>query len=138
MRNSNILRVQRILIGLLLGLTLSVPMSADILTTLSVNQSSTMVTSGSSLAADVVISGLALPPEVGAFDIGISYDPTLLIPRGITFGGFLGDPLLFEALTASNFSFAPNVVEGAEVSLLSSAQLDMRQQLSQFGQTAAN
>jgi hypothetical protein len=86
-----------------------------------------LVTAGQTVNENVVISGLGLPPEVGAFDLGVSYDPTLLRPTGITFGDFLGDPLQFEALTASNLSFAPNIVEGAEVSLLSNAQLDALQ-----------
>ena len=57
----------------------------------------------------------------------IGYDPTLLMPTSVTFGDLLGDPLLFQALTASNLAFAPNIVEAAEVSLLSNAQLDLLQ-----------
>lgn len=109
----------------LLGSALSVPAWADAV--LSISPSSAAVLSGSPLNVDVVISGLGLPPEVGSFDLGVSYDPTLLTPTGVTFGNFLGDPSVFQALTMSNLSFAPNIVEAAEVSLLSTAALDALQ-----------
>ena len=119
----------RCIMGVLLGSTLSVPMSAAPIT-LSLNPASAAVTSGSMLDVSAVISGLGLPPEVGSFDVGVIYDPTLLTPTGVTFGGFLGDPDLLQALSASNLSFAPDIAEAAEVSLLSNTQLDMRQSAS--------
>jgi hypothetical protein len=84
-----------------------------------------VVTAGQTLNEDVVISGLGLPPEVGAFDMFIGFDPSLLVPTNVGFGPFLGDPSLFEALTA--FSLNPSNVEAAEVSLLPTADLDTLQ-----------
>lgn len=91
---------------------------------LSLNPSTTSVTTGSSVNVDVTISGLGLPPEVGSFDIFVLYNPALVTPTGITFGTGLGDPLLFEALTASSLPFTTGIAEGAEVSLLPTSTLD--------------
>lgn len=79
------------------------------------------------LAVDIVISGLKAggPPSLGAFDLDVSFDPAVLSPTDVTFGPFLGDPGLFEALT--DFNFFPGVVDLAEVSLLSPADLDALQ-----------
>ena len=95
--------------------------------TLSLNPSSPVVTAGDSLSLDVVIAGLYRPPEVGSFDVFVGYDPALLSPIGVTFGPFLGDLLLFEALADFNLFFAPSIVEAAEVSLLSTADLNVLQ-----------
>jgi hypothetical protein len=83
------------------------------------------VTEGQTVNEGVVISGLGLPPEVGAFDIFIGFDPSLLTPTNVEFGPLLGDPSLFEALTA--FSLNVSNVEAAEVSLLPTSDLDALQ-----------
>ncbi len=85
---------------------------------------------GRPVSVDTVLSGLAAagPPSVGAFDLDVSFDPSILSPTGVTFGAFLGDPSLFEALTAS--SFLPGVVDLAEVSLLAPTDLDTLQPVS--------
>lgn len=85
------------------------------------------VMAGDLLDVDVVISGLVAggSPSVGAFDLDVSFDPAILSPTDVTFGPFLGDPNLFEALT--DFTFLPGIVDLAEVSLLSSAELDALQ-----------
>jgi hypothetical protein len=85
----------------------------------------TDVSVGGAVNVDVTISGLnsGAPPSVGAFDLDVSYDPAVLNPTGVTFGPFLGNPALFEALTDFNF-LTPGIVDFAEVSLLSAAQLD--------------
>jgi hypothetical protein len=75
-----------------------------------------------------VISGLPTgsPPSVGAFDLSVAFDPAALFPLDVTFGPYLGDPLLFEALTDVDLS-SPGIVNFAEVSLLSPAELDALQ-----------
>jgi hypothetical protein len=80
---------------------------------------------GQSASVDIVISGLGdgTSPSLGAFDLNVSFDPTILAPTGVTFGIFLGDPDLFEAITAFDLLLAPGVLNVAETSLLLSAEL---------------
>ena len=52
------------------------------------------VSAGATISTDVNIAGLSNPPSVGAFDLTISYDPSLLTFTGVTFGVKLGDPAL--------------------------------------------
>jgi hypothetical protein len=89
--------------------------------------SSQIAQTGQPVSADIVISGVAAggPPSVGAFDLEVAFDPTILSAPSITFGPFLGDPNGLEALIASSLS--PAAVEIAEVSLLSPAALDTLQ-----------
>jgi hypothetical protein len=95
---------------------------------------SATVVAGDTLDVDVIISGVAAgaPPSVGGFDLVVSFDPTILSLReaDVSFGPFLGDPALFEALT--DVTFLPSVpelafVNIAEVSFLSPAELDALQ-----------
>jgi PEP-CTERM motif len=88
--------------------------------------SSPTVVAGQSLNVNIIISDLFAggPPSVGAFDLDVSFDTASLSPTGVTFGLFLGVPGL-ETLT--DFNFFPGVVDLAEVSLLSSAELDALQ-----------
>ncbi len=83
---------------------------------------------GQPVTVDVVISGLGAgaPPSVGAFDFDVSFNPGILSPTGVSFGPFLGNPDLFEALTS--FALTPVLVDFAEVSLLLPAELDALQQ----------
>ncbi|CAG0972652.1 hypothetical protein GEOBC_01363 [Geobacteraceae bacterium] len=78
---------------------------------------------GQSLSVDLLISGLG--SSVGSFDLDVSFDPAVLFPTGVAFGPFLGDPALGEALT--DFIFLGGVVDLAEVSLLTSSELDALQ-----------
>jgi hypothetical protein len=82
---------------------------------------------GQPVAVDVVISGLTAgaPPSVGAFDLDVSFNAGILSPTGVTFGPFLGDPALLEALTS--VAVTPGLVDFAEVSLLLPAELDALQ-----------
>jgi len=121
-------RMRSLCNSVILSVMLVAPLSASVL--LSFQPSSAVASNGSPLAVDVVISGLGLPPEVGSFDVFVGYNPALLSPVDVTFGLLLGDPLLFEALTASDISSVPGVVEGAEVSLLTTTDLDLRQSAS--------
>jgi hypothetical protein len=79
------------------------------------------------VAVDVVISGLGsgAPPSLGAFDLDVAFDASVLTPIGIEFGPLLGNPGLSEALTG--FLFSPGVVNVAEVSLLAPSVLDALQ-----------
>jgi len=79
---------------------------------------------GQAVSVEVVISDLG-DDEVGDFDLDVSFDPTILTPTTVTFGALLGGPTLFEAVTS--FSFLPGVVDFAEVSLLSPADLEALQ-----------
>src|SRR6202022_4282685 len=96
---------------------------------LSLVPSPATVTTGNTINVDVIISGLGHPPSVGAFDLNVGFNPSILIPTAVTFGTFLGDPNLFEALTDFDFG-TPGIVEFAEVSLLSPSELDALQQSS--------
>jgi hypothetical protein len=87
------------------------------------------VTIGNTVDVDVVISGLANPPSVGAFDLNVGYNPAIVSPTMVTFGPFLGNPLLFEALTAFDLATL-GIVNFAEVSLLSPSDLDSLQRSS--------
>ena len=93
---------------------------------LSLVPSSATVTTGNTVNVNVFISGVGDPPSVGAFDLNVGFDPAILAPTGVTFGAFLGDPTLFEALTAFDFG-TPGRVEFAEVSLLLPSELDALQ-----------
>jgi len=105
------------LIGLLL-LTPAWAVSVDLV------PSSPTVSPGDAVDVDVVVSGLAVggPPSVGSFDLDVSFDPTVLMPTGVTFGLLLGDPDLFEALVDA--TVLASAVTIAEVSLLSPTELD--------------
>jgi hypothetical protein len=99
------------------------PLQASVLFELT--PSPQIVVGGTSVSVNAVVTGLGNPPSVGSFDIDIGFNSALLSPTSVTFGTLLGDPALFEALT--DFKFSPGVVNIAEVSLLSNAQLDARQ-----------
>jgi hypothetical protein len=90
--------------------------------------SSATFTAGSTINVNVNVSGLPLggPPSIGAFDLTVRFDASLLAPQTVSFGPFLGNPLAFEALTGFEVSM-PSLVELAEVSLLSPADLDALQ-----------
>ncbi len=96
---------------------------------LSLVPSSATVTTGNTVDVDVIISGLGNPPSVGTFDLDVGFNTAILAPTTVMFGAFLGDPTLFEALTAFDFG-TPGKVEFAEVSLLSPSELDVLQRSS--------
>jgi hypothetical protein len=96
---------------------------------LSVNPSPASVVAGGTVTMSVLVSSLG--DVLGAFDLGVAYDPALLSPTGVTFGPALGDPGLFEALTTSSTA-TPGVFGISEVSLLGAAQLASLQSAYQF------
>jgi len=86
---------------------------------------SVSASSGEPVIVNIQVSDLGAGNVLGAFDLNVSYNPALFLLGSVVFGKSLGDPLLFEALTT--FSVAPGVINLAEVSLLSPAQLDAAQ-----------
>jgi hypothetical protein len=82
---------------------------------------------GGAVEIGVMISDLGdgVPPSLGAFDLGVSFDPAILSPTGVTFGAFLGDPALLEAITGE--SFFPGLLEPFEISLLLEPDLEALQ-----------
>ena len=117
--------VYNILVGILC-LMLTTPVLAI---SIGFNPASQTVGVGDSLSVDVVISGLeagGLDEIVGAFDLDVTYDPTILFASGVTFGPFLGDPSLFEALTDFDLSTA-GLIDFAELSLLDDSTLAVMQ-----------
>jgi len=88
------------------------------------------VVSGQPVHFNLLLSGLG-PAVLGGFDLDYGYSAALLDLTGVTFGSGLGDPALFEALTSTNTSI-PGIVDLAEVSLLTNAQLAALQPTSGF------
>lgn len=95
---------------------------------LSLNLSSQHVSRGDLAVVTLDISGLTAGgiPSLGAFDVDISFEPSLLTFQSATFGPFLGDEGLFETITNSNSS-TPGIVDVSEISLLSDFELDALQ-----------
>jgi hypothetical protein len=86
---------------------------------------------GGTAAVDIVISGLGdhMAPSVGAFDLDVTYDPTILTAIGVTFGACLGDlvppagaclgdPSLPVPGADVAFAFLPGLVDLAEASII--------------------
>ncbi|SEK41331.1 PEP-CTERM protein-sorting domain-containing protein [Colwellia chukchiensis] len=67
------------------------------------------------------------PVSLGAFDLDILFDPSVLSFTGYTFFDGLGDLLFFEALDFSVGEYAPGAVGLSEVSLLPPGVLDATQ-----------
>jgi hypothetical protein len=82
---------------------------------------------GTSVSVDVVISGLGdfTSPSLGAFDLDIAFDPSILSLSSVVFGPFLGDISLAEAIASDT----PGVgtVNVFEVSFLLDFELDALQ-----------
>lgn len=97
--------------------------------TLSLLPAASDATPGSTLLLDVVVAGLgdAAAPSLAAFDFDIGFDPAVLSLDEVSFGGFLGDMALGEALDVSFGELAPGLVNVAEVSFLAGGTLDALQ-----------
>lgn len=79
--------------------------------------------SGGAVSVDVSVSGLgsAAAPSLGAFDLALCFDPTVLSFRSVRFGALLGDEAASEAVTGvSPFN---SHLDAFEVSLLLPAEL---------------
>lgn len=94
--------------------------------TISINPATQTVSPGTTVNADLLASGFgtAVAPAIGAYDLSLSFDPTLLVFQGATFGTGL-DVLGLGSLQ----SIAPGAasVEFFELSLDSAADLDALQ-----------
>lgn len=111
---------------LLSGLLAGAP-AAGTAVTLELVPAAATVTAGEMIDVDVLVSGLGagVAPSVGAFDLDVSFDPMIFTLVDVVFGPFLGTPPV-EALTSFDVAVA-GIVDLAEVSLLSAAELDALQ-----------
>lgn len=85
------------------------------------------INAGDSGLVSVVIGGTTAgaPPSVGAFDLKLAYNPSVVMFTGATFSNLLGNIGLLEALSSTNPG--SGAVEVSETSLLSGAALDALQ-----------
>ena len=74
---------------------------------------------------DIVISDLA-GEIVSAYDLDVTFDPTILSATDVSFGSFLGDEAFFEVFSHFDLS-AAGVVDFAQLSLLSDLDLALQQ-----------
>jgi hypothetical protein len=80
------------------------------------------INEGDAFTIDVVVSGLSSVSEiVAAFDLDVTYNPSILAATGVTFGTLLGDPALFEA--DNGVVQTSGRIDFWEVSLLSDSDL---------------
>ncbi len=91
--------------------------------TLEVLPATQTVDQGENFSVDVNISGLGefSAPSLGAFDVGLGFDPTLLSFNAIEFGPYLGDEAAAEAIVG--FDVLSDNLMAFEVSLLLPAEL---------------
>lgn len=98
--------------------------------TLSFDPLSQVVPVGSSVDVDLVISGLGNggPPSLGAFDLDVTYDISILDFDDYALGPYLGDLALFEAIDLSLGEWlGPGTINLGGLSLLSESELDALQ-----------
>jgi hypothetical protein len=119
--------LQRLVVGVSLCAAIAVAGPAGA-ASLSLVPSSPSVFAGSPLAVDIVIAdlGAGVAPTVAAFDLDVTFLPSVLSFVWVEFGGGLGIPD-FETITASNLLAGPVRVDLAETSLLSNATLNAAQ-----------
>ena len=96
---------------------------------LSLEPSSQTVNASSTVAVDLVISGLGnfAPDSLGDFDINIAFDDSALSFQGYSLGSHLGDLGLAQAIDFSNGDLGGGLVNVSEVSLLPVVDLDLLQ-----------
>ena len=80
---------------------------------------------GDTFTADVVVSGLGnlAAPSLGAFDLNLTFNPSVVNFVGITFGQLLGDPMAGPVEAVTGFAAAAGSLNAFSVSLLTPAQL---------------
>ena len=90
--------------------------------TVSLDPVSQTIVPGGTAMVDLNISGLGdfTAPSLGAFDLDVTFDNSIVSFTDVTFGTFLGDPGLGEAIALVDFSTGGLL----ELSLLSSITLD--------------
>jgi hypothetical protein len=94
----------------------------------SLQPDTTFAADGESILVSLTIGGLGNfgPDSLGAFDLSVGFDPSVLTFTGYSLGGLLGDLGLSQALDASTGD-GGSAINLAEVSLLSPAALDALQ-----------
>lgn len=121
--------MKRLLFALAAAMLVSLPRpAAAAAITLTLEPQVVAFNAGEIVDVDVVVGNLGefMPPSVGAFDLTVAFDDSVLLPLDVDFGLLLGDPSLFEAIAGFDAS-AAGLVEFAEVSLLSPDDLDALQ-----------
>jgi len=103
---------------LALGSILASPASA---VTIGFDPATQSVALGDAVQVDLVISDLG-GEIISAYDLDLTYDPTVVDATGVTFTMALGDELFFETFNAVDLS-SSGVVDLAQLSLLSDAEL---------------
>jgi hypothetical protein len=93
--------------------------------TLSLKPFLSVIQPGDTVDVDLNIEGLTDP--LGAFLLDVTYDPGILGFDSVVFGPYLGDELLFEALTFSDSTTFADRVFLVEDSLLFDFELDSLQ-----------
>lgn len=93
---------------------------------LSLSPNALAVQTGSTFSVDLVISGLtdSAAPSASVFDINIGFDPFALGFLSLTLETELGDTSLGDAIDVSFGVIVPGVVNVAEISFLTAAELD--------------
>ncbi len=87
------------------------------------------VSPGEDISVGLVISGLGdySAPSLGAFDITVGFDPSLLSFSDYTLGPYLGDLSLGEAMDVSSGQVSADSVNLVELSFLDVASLEALQ-----------
>jgi len=107
-----------VMVLLALGAAIAAPASA---VTIGFAPGTQGVALGDAAQVDLVFSDLG-GEIISAYDLDLTYDPTVLAATGVTFSTALGDELFFESFNAVDLS-SPGVVDLAQLSLLSDADL---------------
>ena len=105
--------MKRVITGWVLLVSLTVFFSPSSVHAISLvfDPSAQNVTLGNTANVDLKISGLGAPPFLGAFDLTVTFNPTILGFSSAVFGSSLGNPALGEATTiVSPSSGAANLV----------------------------
>ena len=84
---------------------------------------------GDTFTADVLVSGLGnfSASSLGAFDLNLTFNPSIVSFVGLTFGPLLGDATLAVPETVTGFTPVAGSVNAFSVSLLTPAQLEALQ-----------
>lgn len=123
---TNLPSIKPFLAALLLACIAQAPVAHAVL--LRLQPDVTTASTGDTVSLDLVVSGLGdfSPDSLGAFDVYVNYDATVLSFTDYSLGTLLGDISAFTALDFSAASTA-GVVNLSEVSLLLAANLDALQ-----------